>query len=53
VATQAKERQIRKPADSVPENLPEQTKETRDAVAAEIGVSGTRPAILSIPLNLL
>ncbi len=40
LAGQAKERQIRKPADSVPENLPEQTKETRDAVAAEIGVSG-------------
>jgi hypothetical protein len=37
LAGQAKERQIRKPADSVPENLPEQAKETRDAVAAEIG----------------
>jgi ParB family chromosome partitioning protein len=40
LAGQAKARQIRKPADSVPENLPEQAKETRDAVAAEIGVSG-------------
>jgi hypothetical protein len=39
VATQAKERQIRKPADSVVENLPQQTDKTRDAVAAEIGVS--------------
>ena len=36
LAGQAKERQIRKPADSVPENLPEQAKETRDAVAAEM-----------------
>jgi hypothetical protein len=35
LAGQAKERQIRKVVDSVPENLPEQTKETRDAVAAE------------------
>jgi ParB family chromosome partitioning protein len=40
LAGQAKERQIRKPADSVVENLPPQTDKTRDAVAAEIGVSG-------------
>jgi hypothetical protein len=37
VAGQAKGRQIRKPADFVPENLPEQAKETRDTLAAEIG----------------
>jgi hypothetical protein len=40
LAGQAKERQIRKPADSVVGNLPPQTDKTRDAVAAEIGVSG-------------
>jgi ParB family chromosome partitioning protein len=40
LAGQAKGRQIRKPADSVVENLPPQTDKTRDAVAAEIGVSG-------------
>lgn len=40
LAGQAKERQIRKPADSVVENLPPQTDKTRDTVAAEIGVSG-------------
>ena len=39
VAGQAKGRQVRKPADSVPVNLPEQAKETRDSIAAEIGVS--------------
>jgi hypothetical protein len=33
----AKGRQIRKPADSVVENLPPQTDKTRDAVAAELG----------------
>ena len=32
----AKERQVRKPADSVPVNLPEATKETRDSIAAVI-----------------
>ena len=37
VAGQAKERQVRKPADSVVENLPPQTDKTRDAIAAEIG----------------
>jgi hypothetical protein len=36
LAGQAKGRQIRKPADSVVENLPPQTNKTRDAVAAEI-----------------
>ena len=40
LAGMAKERQVRKPADSVPVNLPEQAKETRDSIAAEIGVSG-------------
>jgi ParB family chromosome partitioning protein len=41
VARQAKERQIRKPADSVVENLPQQNPDkTRDTLAAEIGVSG-------------
>jgi ParB family chromosome partitioning protein len=40
LAAQAKERQVRKPADSVVENLPPQTDKTRDAIAAEIGVSG-------------
>ena len=40
LAGQAKERQVRKPADSVVENLPPQTDKTRDSIAAEIGVSG-------------
>jgi hypothetical protein len=35
----AKERQIRKP-DSVPETLPEQNGDSRDKVAAKVGVSG-------------
>lgn len=36
----AKERQIRKPADSVPEILPEQKTDARDQAAALVGVSG-------------
>ena len=41
VAAQAKERQIRKPGDSVVENFTQQNEgKTRDALAAEIGVSG-------------
>lgn len=41
LAGQAKERQVRKPADSVVGNSPPQTDKTRDAIAAEIGVSNT------------
>lgn len=37
---QAKERQKRKPADSVPENLPEQKGDARDQAAKAAGVSG-------------
>lgn len=37
---QAKERQKRKPADSVPENLPEQKHDARDAAGKAFGVSG-------------
>lgn len=37
---QAKERQIRKPADSVQENLPEQKTQARDAAGKAFGVSG-------------
>jgi hypothetical protein len=37
---QAKERQKRKPADSVPENLPEQNGDARDHAAKAVGVSG-------------
>ncbi len=37
---QAKERQKRKPADSVPENLPEQKTDARDAAGKAFGVSG-------------
>lgn len=37
---QAKERQIRKPSDSVPENLPEQKNDARDAAGKAFGVSG-------------
>lgn len=40
LAGMAKDRQVRKPADSVVENLPPQTDKTRDSIAAEIGVSG-------------
>ena len=36
----AKERQKRKPADSVPENLPEQKRDARDAAGKALGVSG-------------
>ena len=37
---QAKERQIRKPADSVVENLPQQNSKVRDAAGKAFGVSG-------------
>lgn len=37
---QAKERQVRKPAGSVPENLPEQKGDARDAAGKAVGVSG-------------
>jgi len=37
---EAKERQKRKPKDSVKENLPEQKKQSRDAAGAAVGVSG-------------
>lgn len=37
---QAKERQKRKPAGSVPENLPEQKTDARDAAGKAVGVSG-------------
>jgi hypothetical protein len=37
---QAKERQKRKPASSVPANLPEQTGDARDKAAAAVGVGG-------------
>ena len=40
ITAQAKERQIRKPGDSVVENLPQQNDKTRDALAGELGVSG-------------
>lgn len=36
----AKERQIRKPSDSVQENLPEQKQQARDAAGKAFGVSG-------------
>ena len=36
----AKERQKRKPADSVQENLPEQNQQARDAAGKALGVSG-------------
>jgi superfamily I DNA and/or RNA helicase len=36
----AKERQKRKPADSVPENLPEQNGDSRDEAGKAFGVSG-------------
>ena len=39
---QAKERQLRKPSDSVPANFPEQTKgDASDKVGEAFGVSGT------------
>jgi hypothetical protein len=37
---QARERQKRKPKDSVQENLPEQKGQSRDKAAAAVGVSG-------------
>ena len=37
---EAKERQVRKSADSVPENLPEQKGDARDKAGERVGVSG-------------
>lgn len=39
-AEKAKERQLRKPADSVPEELPEQKGDTRDRLGQKVGISG-------------